>query len=164
MTLFLTCPHHLTSRNRTRMSFLSFPLFISTMLQLTETTLFHWDSAFEFSYCRAYDLKKDFSGTRKVQSWMAKLPSLLPTQGSSASARSYVSTIANMNCTASLESQHLVTPVWSLSNGLGYHVSDIEASNGAYRHTVGHIPKLSEHFPSLVSDSTHLVWCKSLTH
>jgi hypothetical protein len=84
-------------------SVLPFFISITIMLQLSETTLFHWDTAVDFLYHRAHDPKKAFSGTKKVNSWIAKLQTTAPlasrppTQGSSASARSYVTTIANTN-------------------------------------------------------------------
>jgi hypothetical protein len=140
------------------------------MLQLSETTLFHWDTAVDFLYRRAHDPKKAFSGTKKVNSWIAKLQTTAPlasqppTQGSSASARSYVTTIANTNRTPSSGSQCPTTPVWSSSNRLGYRVSDLEASEGMYCHAVEHLTNLSKRFPSPVSDSMHLIWFKPLTH
>ena len=97
-------------------------------------TLFHLDLAFNFLYRRPYDPKKDFSGARKVQTWMAKLQtaasSLPPTQGSSASTCSFVSTIANSNFAPSSGSQRLPMSVQSSSDGLGYRGSDLEASDG----------------------------------
>ncbi|KAN0129925.1 hypothetical protein V8E53_012251 [Lactarius tabidus] len=40
------------------------------------------------------------------------------------------------------------TPVRSSSDGLGYRISDLEASEGAYRHAVEHLTNLSKRFPS----------------
>ncbi|KAN0130534.1 hypothetical protein V8E53_009217 [Lactarius tabidus] len=99
------------------------------------------------------DPKKDFAGARKVQSWMAKLqstgPTFPPTQGSSASARSLATTVANTDHTASSESQPLVTPARSSSDGVGHCVSDVEASDGAYRDSVGKLPRYNERIPSM---------------
>jgi hypothetical protein len=137
------------------------------MFQLTETTLFHWDSTFEFIHHRSNDPKKDFAGARKVQSWMAKLqstgPTFPPTQGSSASARSLATTVANTDHTASSESQPLVTPARSSSDGVGHCVSDVEASDGAYRDSVGKLPRYNERIPSMVSDDAHLMWLDTHT-
>ncbi|KAN0136758.1 hypothetical protein V8E53_005528 [Lactarius tabidus] len=122
------------------------------MFLLTETTLFHWDSSFEFIHHRSNDLKKDFTGVRKVQSWMAKLQStgltFPPTQGSSASACSLATTVANTNHTVSSESQPLVTPARSSSDGVGHRISDVKASNSAYCDSVGKPSRYNEHIPS----------------
>jgi len=106
------------------------------MLQLTKTTLFHWDLAWEFLSDRSYNEKKDFSGPHavmKVQMWMAKIqaPSLLPGAGGGlASTHSYATTIANTKFTTSLaRPQHSMRPS---DDRLGYHTSDLEGSDDAY--------------------------------
>jgi hypothetical protein len=126
------------------------------MLQLTETTLFHWDLASEFLSHRSSNAKKDFSGphTKNVQQWVSKVQSTgLPLQavGRTASNHSYATTIANTElATTSAGSQCLGS---SSNDGLGYRRFDFEGSDGAYRDALKNLPRLSQRLPSAVSDS-----------
>ncbi|KAF8257622.1 hypothetical protein EI94DRAFT_1817313 [Lactarius quietus] len=108
------------------------------MLQLTETTLFHWDLALEFLYTRLHDTKKNFSGPRsdmrKVQQWVYKMQN--PSQqtgGSSASAHSFASHLVDtdvVTSTGSQRSQQSLALNISSSDGLRYrHISDIAVDN-----------------------------------
>jgi hypothetical protein len=112
------------------------------MLQLTETTLFHWDMAVDLSQ-RFYDPKTDFSGPNPVviRSWVSKVETPGRRAGAStASNHSYVTTVANTEFTASSGSQPPVTT----TNGLGYRRSDLESSDGGYREALMGLPKRSQ--------------------
>ncbi|KAF8257020.1 hypothetical protein EI94DRAFT_1819346 [Lactarius quietus] len=130
------------------------------MLQLTKTTLFHWDLALEFLYSRLHDMKKDFSGPqtdmRKVQVWMSKVQN--PSQqtfGSSASAHSFASHLADSNLptsTGSQCSQQSLTPNISSSDGVRYHCSsDIATSDGVYCNALMTQPKDALQDPPLTN-------------
>jgi hypothetical protein len=132
------------------------PLFFSSptsMFQLTETTLFHWDLAYEFSSHRLYNAKNDFTGPQtatKVQMWMRKMQTRPSRDGGGSDG--YVTTIPNTKYTSSSGSQQLiVTSLRSSNDGLGYRGSDVEVSDGAYRD-----PKHGQQAPSAVRGSPSL--------
>ncbi|KAF8262449.1 hypothetical protein EI94DRAFT_1704767 [Lactarius quietus] len=60
-----------------------------------------------------------------------------------------VTTVATTDHTASSESQLLLTPMRSPSDGVQCCISDIEASNSAYHESVGKLPRYNEHMPSM---------------
>jgi len=140
---------------------------VTTMLQLTETTLFHWDLAREFLSDRLYNEKKDFSGphaVNRVRKWVAKVQSprqSLQAIGSSASTHSYPMTIANTEFTTSSGCQ--VRPMGSSNDGLGYRRSKSEPNDGEYRDALVNLPKRSQQVPSMVRDSSRSVWCTTFT-
>ncbi|KAF8264898.1 hypothetical protein EI94DRAFT_1805130 [Lactarius quietus] len=125
------------------------------MFQLTEMTLFYWDLTFEFLHHRYNDPKNNFAGATKVQSWISKLQSSgqsfpqASTQGSSASAHSLAMTVATTDHAASSESQLLLTPMRSPSDGVRYCISDVKASDGVYCKSVGKLPRYNERMPSM---------------
>ncbi len=146
---------------------LSFFIHDSTMLQLTEMTLFHWDLAQEFLSDRLYNEKKDFSGphaVNRVQKWVAKVQSprqSLQAIGSSASTHSYLTAIVNTKFTTSSGCQ--VRPMGSSNDGLGHCRSESEPNDGEYHDTLVNLPKCSQQVPSMVCDSSHSVWCTTFT-
>ncbi|KAF8267185.1 hypothetical protein EI94DRAFT_1701211 [Lactarius quietus] len=102
--------------------------------------------------------KKDFSGPqtdmRKVQVWMSKIQN--PSQqdgGSSASAHSFASHLADIKLVTSTGSQHSqqsVAPNISSGNGLRYrHSSDIAATDNAYRDALVTQPEHAPQDPAL---------------
>ena len=117
-----------------------------TMLLLTETTLFHWDLAFDFLSHRFQNAKKDFSGpqtAKKVQMWMDKITTQPPppqAEESSASNHSYATSLTNFTTTSEI--------LGPQSDGLGYRSSDAEASDSLYYSAPPQSPQLS----SAVSD------------
>ncbi|KAF8267274.1 hypothetical protein EI94DRAFT_1801899 [Lactarius quietus] len=125
------------------------------MFQLTETSLFYWDLTFKFLHHRYNDPKNDFADATEVQSWISKLQSSgqsfpqASTQGSSASTRSLAMTVVTTDHIASLESQLLLTPMRSPSDGVQYRISDVEASDGVYCESVGKLPRYNERMPSM---------------
>jgi hypothetical protein len=130
------------------------------MLQLTETTLFHWDWIFspglDLLSSSSYNAKNDFSGTNamtKVHTWMSKVKSPLLSQhatASSVSTKSLVSSIANTNLTtSSLATEPLASPMGPSGEGLRYRGPD-EASDEAYRAALKNLPKAAQPLPSLV--------------
>jgi hypothetical protein len=138
-------------------------LFLSpttTMLQLTETTLFHWDWIFspelDLLSSSSYNAKTDFSSTnamKKVHMWMSKVKSPLPSQhatASSASTKSFVSSIANTNLTtSSLATEPLASPMGPSGEGLRYRRPD-EVSDDTYRAALENLPKAAQQLPLLV--------------
>jgi hypothetical protein len=140
------------------------------MLQLTETTLFHWDLALEFLYNRFYNSKKEFSGpqtnVRKVQVWMSKMqPRAQPTGGSSVSACSYVSTPVNTNIATSTGFQLSVAPVISSSDRIKYCSLDVDTtSDSAYCNAVINQCEPTQQNPALVSDSPFFMQHRLITH
>ena len=179
MRLINVCPRHFQwHMTRRSMSFSVFSFFHSqfssaiNMLQLTETTLFHWDLAFDFLYNRVSGMKKDFSGARtdlrKVQAWMTEMetstPSLSRRGGSSASARSLASTLASTDVATSTGSQSSVNAIVSSSDGIRYRSSDAGANESSYCDAkVTHLKDTPRESP-LVSDSSRLMQRGLLTH
>lgn len=170
-TCSLTCPRHwhMMPRSRTS-SFFSIP---DHMLQLTETTLFHWDSthslALGLEFASSYNAKKNFSGpnTRNVQMWVSNLQSTgSPLQvgggqvgGVPAGSQSYPTTIANTESSASLGTQP-VSPMRSSNDGLGYRGVDVEESEASvYRNALGNLPKRSQRASSGVRVTFNSIWC-----
>jgi hypothetical protein len=136
----------------------SFPTTMTLQLQLTETTLFYWNSAFDLLNLRAHNLKKDYSGLQLamlVQNWMAALtaaPSQHTTESSLASSRHPATTDASTNFSSLLR---LGLPLaTSSSGGLGYRITDYEASDRLYCDTVMNPPKHCWRDPSAVSGDT----------
>jgi hypothetical protein len=124
------------------------------MLQLTDTTLFHWDSIIsphESSFSSSYNAKKGFSGTnnmKNVQTWMSMVQSprvpLLVGGTSSASSQSYVPTIPNTEFNASSPpGAKPISPMRTSSDGLQvrYRGFDSEANDDAYRDILANLPK-----------------------
>ena len=146
----------------------SFPT--TMILQLTEATLFHWNSAFEFLNHRDGDLKEDYSGLRsatRIQNWVATLSTGMShrtTDSSLASSHNLHTTDPSSNFSASSRSQAPVTPVRSSSDGLGYRISNFEASDGLYRDALMNLPMHPRRDPSVVSDNTRSMWCRPFTH
>jgi hypothetical protein len=138
----LSKPHDARKPNTYVISVPSFLHFSSptTMLQLTETTLFHSDLAFEFLSHRFYNAKKDFSGPQtvmKIQTWMEKMQPRSRSDGGSSTG--FATTIANTELTTSSGSR---APMISSNSGLGYrHSSDVEAGDsGVYRNALVNLP------------------------
>jgi hypothetical protein len=129
------------------------------MFQLTKTTLFHWDLAYEFLSPRTYNAKNGFSGPQtatKVQTWMNKMQTWPLRDGGGSD--SYVTTIPNTEYTSSSGSQQLlVTSLRSSNDGLGYRGSDVEVSDGVYRNALMKLPRYNQQVPSEVSDSPYSV-------
>lgn len=133
----------------------SFPII---MLQLTKTTLFHWDLASEFIHNRSHTTKKNISGPqsdlRKVQAWVSKMqsPALQPAGGSSASAHSFASRLMDTDLAASMGSQCSASLMGSSSDAVQCCISDVDA--GDSKPQVTHC----EHGlgPPLVRDSPHI--------
>lgn len=131
------------------------------MLLLTETTLFHWDLAFEFLSHRLSNTKGDFSGPhtlKNVQQWASKVQTTgrpPQTGGGPASSHSYVTSSVNTNFTTASEIfQYRGTPITSSNDGLGYDAS-VESGDGPYRDALMDLPN--------VSDSSRSVWCRLFT-
>jgi hypothetical protein len=131
---------------------------MTLQLQLTETTLFYWNSAFNFLNLRAHDSKKGYSGLQSatlVQNWMAALsaaPSQRTTESSLASSRHPATMDASTNFSSS---SRLGSPLaTSSSGGLGYRITNYEASDGLYHNAVMNLPKHRWCDPSVVSDDT----------
>ncbi|KAI9432780.1 hypothetical protein H4582DRAFT_2083171 [Lactarius indigo] len=122
------------------------------MLQLTETTLFHWDCTWGFLSDSLSNEKDGISGphnVRKVQSWMSTIhpptgSQPRQTRGGSGSSQSYGS-IANTGFTTSSGCQ--TRPTFSSGDGLRYRLSS-EPNEGEYRDALANLPKHSERFPS----------------
>lgn len=130
----------------------------TTMLLLTETTLFHWNLAFELLTPRLNNVKNSFSGPdvdRKVQTWVVRSQgnALSPSDVESSSNQSYAVSRASSNFSASSEREPPVTPLRGSDDGLRYRQPDLEECDSAYRQSLRKVPKHSQRDLSPVRDS-----------
>jgi hypothetical protein len=125
------------------------------MLQLTETTLFHWNMMLEYMSSSFTNLKKNFSGlnpSNKCYSWVNDMhtfnSSQRSTSSTSASTRSLASSFA-LTELSSLRS-HIDPP----SDGVRQRVSDTDPSDNGDDDS---LPTRGMPNPSAVSDSYHIM-------
>ncbi len=125
------------------------------MLQLTETTLFHWNMMLEYMSSSSTNLKKNFSGLNplnKCYSWVNDMHTFNLTQQSTpsilASTRSFALSLALTDLSS------LRPPITPPGDGVRQHVSDMDPSDNGDDDS---LPTCGIPNPSAVSDFYYIM-------